>query len=122
MLVAAAAHAQDEPVVAELQNVGPDQDPNFQVNSSLSGTQYSLSNIPGVPDTSGDRATLSMELIAFGAPLHDDDSPYSLQAFMQRENTVTVSVTGEGSTRPIPTAASIARNGSPAWEARSTRI
>ena len=93
-LVAAAAHAQGEPPAAELQNAGPDQEPNFQVNSSLSGTRYSLSNSPGVPGTSGNQETLSMEMIVFGAPLHDDDSPYSLQAFMQRENTVTLSVRG----------------------------
>jgi len=93
-LVAPAAHAQDEPPAAGLQSAGPDREPNFQVNSSLSGTRYSLSNIPGVPTTSGNQETLSMELIAFGAPLHDDDSPYSLQAFMQRENTFTLSVRG----------------------------
>jgi hypothetical protein len=93
-LVAPAAHAQDEPPAAELQNVVPDQDPNFQVNSSLSATRYSLSYSPAGPDTSGNRETLSMEMIAFGAPLHDDDSPYSLQAFMQREDTFTLSVTG----------------------------
>ncbi len=91
-LVVAAAHAQDEPPTAEPQNVAPDQDPNFQVNSSLSGGRYSLSYGPGGPSTSGDQATLSMGMIVFGAPLHDDDSPYSVQAFMQRENTVTLSV------------------------------
>src|SRR5437868_10506115 len=91
-LVAHAVHAQDEPPVAEAQNVAPDQEANFQVNSSLSGTRYSLSNTTGGPGTSGDQATLAMELIAFGAPLHDDDSPYGLQPFMQRENRFTLSV------------------------------
>ena len=93
-LVTAAAHAQDEPPAAEPQNVGPDQDPNFQVNSSVSGKRYALSNTTGGPSTSGGQGTLSMELIAFGAPLHDDDAPYSVQAFMQRENTFTLSVSG----------------------------
>jgi hypothetical protein len=93
-LVAAAAHAQDAPPAAELQSAGPDQEPNFQVNSTLSGTRYALSYSPGGPDTSGNREALSMEMIAFGAPLHDDDSPYSLQAFMQRENRFTLSVNG----------------------------
>ena len=93
-LVAAAAHAQGEPPAAELQSAGPDQEPNFQVNSSVSGTRYALSSNPGVPGTGGNQETLSMEVIAFGAPLHDDDSPYSLQAFMQRENTFTLSAMG----------------------------
>jgi hypothetical protein len=93
-LVAAAAHAQGEPPAPELQSAGPDQEPNFQVDSSLSGTRYAISPRPGGLSTSGNQETLSMEIIAFGAPLHDDDSPYSLQAFMQREDTFTLSVRG----------------------------
>ena len=93
-LIVAAAHAQDAPPAAELQSPVPEQEPNFQVNSSLSGTRYSLSYSPGGPSTSGNQEALSMEIIAFGAPLHDDDSPYSLQAFMQREDTFTLTVRG----------------------------
>ena len=122
-LVAAAAHAQGEPTAAEFQSAGPGQEPNFQVNSSLSGTRYSLSNGPGLPSASGNQETLSMEMIAFGAPLHDDDSPYSLQAFMQRENTFTLSVSGGrfDTANPYGGVDRITWNGSPAWEARSTR-
>jgi hypothetical protein len=73
--------------------VGADQDPNFQFNGTMTGTLYSISPPPGIPRTSGNQETLSMNLIAFETPLHDDDSPYSLQAFAQRENTLSMSST-----------------------------
>jgi len=93
-LIARTAHGQADPPAAEAPGVVADQDPNFQVDSSLSGRWYSLSNTPGVPNTSGHQEQLSMELIAFATPLRDDDSPYSLQPFMQREETFTLSLSG----------------------------
>jgi hypothetical protein len=78
----------------DVRTVASDHDPNFQVNGTVSGTIYSILNPPGTPGTSGNRETLSMNLIAFETPLHNDDSPYSLQAFMQRESTFSMSVTG----------------------------
>jgi hypothetical protein len=89
-----AAAARAEPPVDDLQVVPPDPDPNFQVNTSLSGRRYSISDSPGVPDTSGSQEALSMTVIAYGTPLHDDESPYSLQPFMQRENTFSMSLSG----------------------------
>ena len=77
----------------DLRFVAPDSDTAFEVHGSLSGTHYSISDQPARPDTSGNSEALSMNLIAFGTPLHDDDSPYSLQAFEQRKNTFALSAT-----------------------------
>ena len=76
----------------DVQAVAADQDPNFEVQGTVSGTHYSISPPPGTLGTSGNREGLSMNLIAFQRPLQDDDSPYSLQGFMQRESTFSMSV------------------------------
>jgi hypothetical protein len=76
----------------DVRAVAADQDPNFEVQGTASGTHYALSPPPGTPGTSGNREGLSMNLIAFQRPLRDDDWPYSLQAFAQRENRFSISV------------------------------
>jgi hypothetical protein len=91
-LAARGARAQTEPPAAEAETVSADEEPNYELDSALSGTWYSLSYPPGVPPTSGNQETLSLNVIAFQTPLRDDDSPYSLQPFMQRENTFTLSL------------------------------
>jgi hypothetical protein len=76
----------------DVRAVAAEQEPNFEVDGALTGTRYSISQPAGVPGTSGNRETLSMNLTAFETPLHDDDSPYSLQAFTQRKSTFSMSV------------------------------
>jgi hypothetical protein len=93
-LVVSGAPARAEPPPDDTVALAPNPDPNFQVNTALSGRRYSISDTPEVPNTSGSQETLSMAIVAFGTPLHDDDSPYSLQPFTQRENTISISVDG----------------------------
>lgn len=97
----AAAEAQVEvegqdvpPPGAVESTLGPDQDPNFQVDASLSVTRYAITYPLRVPGTSGSQEGASTTLVAFGRPLRDDDAPYSLQRFLQRENTVSFSISG----------------------------
>ena len=72
-LVVRSAPARAEPPADDLRALAPDPDPNFQINTTLSGRRYSISDNPGVPDTSGNQETLSMAIVAYGTPLHDDD-------------------------------------------------
>jgi hypothetical protein len=74
--------------------LGPDQDPNFEVDTSLAVSRYAISYPPGVPGTTGTQEGLSMTVVAFATPLHDDDSPYSMQPFLQRESTFSLSIAG----------------------------
>jgi hypothetical protein len=78
--------------VNDVRAAAADPEPNFEVDGALTGTHYSISQPAGVPGTSGNQETLSMNLTAFATPLHDDDSPYSLQAFTQRESTFSMSI------------------------------
>jgi len=78
--------------VDDVRAAAADPEPNFEVDGALTGTHYSISQPAGVPGTSGNQETLSMNLTAFATPLHDDDSPYSLQAFTQRESTFSMSI------------------------------
>jgi hypothetical protein len=91
-LVVRGTPAEAEPPAGEVQSIGLDEAPNFQVDTIASGGWYSLSYPPSVPSTSGNSESLSMNVIAFQAPLRDDDSPYSLQPFFQRESTFTMSL------------------------------
>ena len=93
----ASAQAQDEPPeapAAGVQAVGLDQDPNFQVDTTVTATRYSLSYPPGVPGTTGSQETLSTTVVAFATPLQDDDAPYTLQPFTQREDRFSFSMSG----------------------------
>jgi hypothetical protein len=92
LFVVRGAPAQAE-TADDVRAAAADPEPNFEVDGTLSGTHYSISQPAGVPGTSGNQETLSMNLTAFETPLHDDDSPYSLQAFTQRKSTFSMSVT-----------------------------
>jgi hypothetical protein len=61
----------------------------YQVNASFSGAWASISNVPGASVT---QEEMSVELIGFRRPLRDDETPFSLQPFMQRESTLSLSV------------------------------
>jgi hypothetical protein len=86
--------AAEDPPVGEVQASAPDLDPNFEVDSMLSVSRYAFSNVPGAPGTSGNQETLSTNMTTFATPLRDDDSPYSIQGYMQRESTFSLSLNG----------------------------
>lgn len=93
-LVVPCALARAQAPAEELRTAGADEEPDFQVDSAASGGWYSLAYPPGSPSTHGNREALSMSLTAFEVPLRDDDSPYTLQPFMQRESSFTLSFSG----------------------------
>jgi hypothetical protein len=66
----------------------PPVESRYQVNGSLSGGWVSISNPSG---TSATQEAMSVELTLFRTLLQDDESPYSLQPFMQRESTLSLS-------------------------------
>jgi hypothetical protein len=63
-------------------------DPSWQVNTSLSGSLYTL------PSTEGTAEGVDFAMTRFLAPLHDDGAPYSLEPFLQRSSTVSVALNG----------------------------
>jgi hypothetical protein len=63
-----------------------DPDPSWQVQTSLSGSKYSLQNVPPNLSTDGTTQNLDFGLTRYLAPLRDDGAPYSLQPFLQRSS------------------------------------
>lgn len=72
---------------------GRPPDPIWELVSSLSGRRYATPGSGGSREVDGLAEALTAELVSFMAPLRDDDAPYSLQPFLQRMNTWSVSVT-----------------------------
>jgi hypothetical protein len=68
-------------------------DTSWDLSSSLSGRRYAIrSNFGGGGEIDGTGEALAVELVHYLAPLHDDGAPYSLQPFLQRMNTFSVTV------------------------------
>lgn len=83
---------------------GSKPDPNWDLGASLSGRRYAIqSNSPGSRAIDGTAEALGLELVRFLVPLRDDGAPYTLQPFLQRMNTFSVSVDAGHFTTNEPT-------------------
>lgn len=71
-----------------------DPDPSMQVNTSLSGSRYSLQSTSPTPSTYGTTQDLTFSLTRFLAPLRDDGAPYSLRPFLQRSSRWSIGLGG----------------------------
>lgn len=80
----------------------PEPEPSWQVNASFSGSRYSLQNAAPTPSTDGTGLDVDFDVRRFFAPLRDDGAPYSLQPFLQRSSSWTLSVDGTHSSTRDP--------------------
>jgi hypothetical protein len=69
-------------------------DPSWQVNTSLSGNRYSIQNVAPSFSTDGTGEDVDFTMTRFLSPLRDDGAPYSLEPFLQRTSTWSVSLDG----------------------------
>jgi hypothetical protein len=76
------------------QQPAPDPDATWELDTTLSGNRYALSNDAPSQPTDGTTLGLGFGLTRFLAPLRDDGAPYSLQPFLQRTSSWLVSIGG----------------------------
>ncbi|HVZ73654.1 MAG TPA: hypothetical protein VHJ20_14845 [Polyangia bacterium] len=84
-------------------SLAAEPDPSWQVNTSFSGRRYSLDYTAPTPSsTSGTGEAVGLEVTRFFAPLHDDGAPYSLEPFLQRASSWSLSIDGSHLTTNHP--------------------
>jgi hypothetical protein len=69
-------------------------DPSWQVNTSLSAGRYSIGSVTPNASTDGLALNLEFRLRRYFAPLRDDAAPYSLQPFLQRASSWSLTLDG----------------------------
>jgi hypothetical protein len=79
---------------AETARLLREPDPDWEVDSSLTGRRYTFQDPAPNPSTDGLAFDLDFGLTRYFAPLRDDGAPYSLQPFLQRSSIWSLSLDG----------------------------